>query len=349
MKKITFVIIGVGNIGAKYAKLLTNFDQAELVAAVDTNFNKRKAIPNLVPFFTSLEDFFIAKIPADVICICSPNGYHAQHTIACLENGYHVICEKPIALTTEEVNSMMRAEKATGKKVFAVMQNRYSPVAIWLKKLMKKKQLGDLLFLQVNCFWNRNQKYYDDSKWRKTKLIGGGPLYTQFSHFIDLMIWLAGEPSEIQSNLFTLNKKIKTEFEDSGIINFDLENGGKGTFNFTNATYQKNVESSITIIGTKGNVKVGGQYMEKLEFVNTEENFEMPVFDQITSANQYQFYSGSADKHDDFLKVVIDCIQNDKAPEIGLKDELKVIHFIEQSLDFVNAKLIKPNSDLDIY
>ena len=349
MKEITFAIVGLGNIGTKYAKLLTCFDDAKLVAAVDIDFNKRKSIPNLIPFFSSLDDFFAAKMPADVVCICSPNGYHAEQTIACLENGYHVVCEKPVALTTLEVNKMMEAEKIANKKVFAVMQNRYSPVAIWLKKLMAKQQLGDILFLQVNCFWNRNQKYYDDAKWRGTKLIGGGPLYTQFSHFIDLMIWLTGEPYNIFSDLFTLNKSIKTEFDDSGIIDFNLENGAKGILNFTNAAYQTNVESSITIIGTKGNVKVGGQYMEKLEFVNTEENFEMPVFDHLSSANQYQFYSGSADKHDDFLKGVIDCIRNEKAPEIGLADELKVIHFIEQSLDAVNAKLVKSKANMNIY
>jgi UDP-N-acetyl-2-amino-2-deoxyglucuronate dehydrogenase len=349
MKEITFAIVGIGNIGTKYAKLLSCFDGIKLVAAVDIDFNKRKSIPNLIPFFTSLADFFEAKIPVDVVCICSPNGLHAEQTIACLENGHHVVCEKPVALTTQDVIRMMEAEKIANKKVFAVMQNRYSPVAIWLKKLMVKKQLGDILFLQVNCFWNRNQKYYDDALWRGTKLLGGGPLYTQFSHFIDLMIWLSGEPYNISSDLFTLNKSLKTEFEDSGVIDFNLENGGKGILSFTNAAYQTNVESSITIIGTKGNVKVGGQYMEKLEFVNTEENFEMPVFDQLSRANQYQFYSGSADKHDDFLKAVIHAIKNETAPEIGLSDELKVIRFISQSLDAVNAKLVKTKTNLDIY
>jgi predicted dehydrogenase len=203
---------------------------------------------------------------------------------------------------------------------------------------MSQKQLGDLLFLQINCFWNRNQRYYDESQWRASKTIGGGPLYSQFSHFIDLMIWLVGEPNQINSELFTLNKDIKTEFNDSGIITFNFANGGKGVFNFTTAAYQNNIESSLTLIGTKGNVKVGGQYMEKFDFVNIEDKFDMPVFDQITQANNYQYYKGSADKHDDFLKKVIYCLRNNKKPEIGLEDELKVIHFIEQSLTFAQSK-----------
>lgn len=338
MKKINFVIVGVGNIGAKYASLLTNSDHIELVAAVDIDFSKRKLIDKLIPFFTSLDDFFKAKIEADLICVCTPNGLHHLQTIACLQNGYHVVCEKPVALKADDVERMMVAELQSGKKVFAVMQNRYSPVAIWLKKLLDSHKLGEILFLQINCFWNRNKRYYESSPWRASKKLGGGPLYSQFSHFIDLMIWLCGEPSKIKSDLFKLNSNIETEFEDSGIINFKIGNNGRGVFNFTTAAFETNIESSMTIIGTKGNVKVGGQYMQKLEFANLDKRFEIPVFDQITKANQYQYYQGSADKHDEFLKAVISSLKNDTKPEIGLSDELHVIHFIEQALAFVAHK-----------
>lgn len=338
MNKLSFVIIGVGNIGSKYVRLIGDIHEAELVAAVDTDFFKRKSINKLIPFFTNIDDFLAAKIPADIICVCTPNGLHPTHTIKCLNQGYHVICEKPVALKESEVYEMMTAEKNTGKKVFAVMQNRYSPVAIWLKKIMSKKMIGELLFLQINCFWNRNQQYYDDSPWRGTQNLGGGPLYTQFSHFIDLMIWICSKPIKIKSDLFNLNQSIKTEFKDSGTLNFEFENGGRGVFNFTNATFENNVESSLTIIGTKGNIKVGGQYMEKLEFVNMSNEFEIPVFDKVTQANQYAYYKGSADKHDVFLQKVIECLKNGDAPEIGLEDELNVIRFIEQATTFAEVK-----------
>ncbi|MBK0383164.1 Gfo/Idh/MocA family oxidoreductase [Pedobacter sp. SD-b] len=338
MNKINFVIVGVGNIGTKYVTLLNELPNAELVAIVDVNFGRRKSIAKLIPFFTSLEDFISARIPADVICICTPNGLHPSHTISCLNAGYHVICEKPVALEVDDVLKMIEAEKVSGKKVFAVMQNRYSPVALWLKKLMDQKLLGNILLLQINCFWNRNSKYYEDSPWRASKELGGGPLYSQFSHFIDLMIWICGNPYEVKSEFFSLNQQIQTEFKDSGIINFNLNPVGKGVFTFTNAAYQTNIESSLTIIGTKGNVKVGGQYMEKLDFVNLEKEFEVPVFDKVTQANNYSYYKGSADKHDVFLKNVIECLLQDKVPEIGLVDELNVIHFIEQAVLYAEAK-----------
>lgn len=338
MNTISFVIIGVGNIGTKYVNLINSFKDAELVAAVDVDFGKRKSLNKLIPFFLSVDDFIAAKIPADVVCICTPNGLHPLHTIKCLEAGYHVVCEKPVALQANYVEKMMLAERKSGKKVFAVMQNRYSPVAIWLKKLMNKKLLGDILMLQINCFWNRNQQYYSDSPWRASSNLGGGPLYSQFSHFIDLMIWLCGDPTNVESDLYTLKPEIKTDFNDSGMIRFSFKNGGKGVFNFSNAAYNTNVESSLTIIGSEGNVKVGGQYMEKLDFVNLKENFEIPVFNQVTQANNYNYYKGSADKHDVFLKKVIECINTDSKPEIGLEDELHVIHFIEQALVFAEAK-----------
>ncbi|WP_442794531.1 Gfo/Idh/MocA family protein [Pelobium manganitolerans] len=332
MDSIKFVIIGVGNIGKKYVALLDGFRDAELIAAVDVDFSKHKTISKLIPFFTSVGDFLKANIPADVVCVCSPNGLHPEHTIACLQAGYHVVCEKPVALKRTDVLQMVEAEKASGKKVFAVMQNRYSPVAVWLKRLMEDRMLGDIRLLQINCFWNRNEKYYADAPWRATKDLGGGPLYSQFSHFIDLLIWLCGKPEQVNSDLFTLNPAVKTEFNDSGLIRFNLPNGGIGVFNFTTASYQTNLESSLTIIGSEGNVKVGGQYMEKLESVNLKDSFEIPVFNQVTQANNYHYYQGSADKHDVFLARVIDCIQNGKNPEIGLEDELNVIGFIEQAL-----------------
>lgn len=338
MNKIKFVIVGVGNIGSKYVSLLEELPDAELIAVVDSNFGRRKSINKLVPFFTSIEDFFTTRIHADVICICTPNGLHPSQTIDCLNAGYHVICEKPVALKAKDVLKMIEAEKISGKKVFAVMQNRYSPVAIWLKKLMSQKLVGEIRLLQINCFWNRNNKYYQDSPWRATTELGGGPLYSQFSHFIDLMIWICGNPKEIKSEFFTLNKEISTQFQDSGIINFDLGKNGKGVFNFTNAAFETNIESSLTIIGSKGNVKVGGQYMEKLDFVNLDQVFEIPVFENVTKANNYTYYKGSADKHDVFLEKVIDCIKSNQEPEIGLADELNVIHFIEQAVLFAEAK-----------
>lgn len=338
MNKVSFVIVGTGNIGSKYARILKSLPNAELVACVDVDFSRRKKIESLVPFFTSLEDFLVADIPADVVCICTPNGLHAKQTISCLKAGYNVVCEKPISLSTTDVYAMMEAERLSGKKVFAVMQNRYSPVAMWLKKLVDKNMLGDILLLQINCFWNRNDQYYKESAWRATKKLGGGPLYTQFSHFIDLMLWLTGKPTEIKSQSYSLKPNIKTEFDDSGCINFQLESGGRGLFNYTNAAWNSNIESSLTIIGSKGNVKVGGQYMEKLDYVQLENSFEIPVFDQITHANQYSFYQGSADKHDVFLSKVITCINQNKNPEIGLEDELNVIDFIESALAYSKSK-----------
>jgi len=338
MNKIQFVIVGVGRIGSKYSKIISENPNAELIAAVDVNFSKRKSITSLIPFFNNIADFLDSGIKADIVCVCTPNGLHATHTITFLEAGFHVICEKPIALHIADGVKMIEAEKASGKKVFAVMQNRYSPVSIWLKKLIDNKKLGDIKFIQINCFWNRSQQYYNESPWRATLELGGGPLFTQFSHFIDLMIWLTGQPKNIVAESFNLNQQIKTEFNDSGIIKFNLENGGIGTFNYTNAAFERNVESSLTIIATKGNIKVGGQYMEKLEYVNLDKSTQIPVFDNVTTANDYQFYQGSLDKHDEFLVNVIHCLKHNLQPEVGIEDGIKIVSFIEEAMASVAHK-----------
>ncbi len=338
MKKFKFVIIGVGSIGSKYAELLDGMHNAELIAAVDIDFSKRKNTLKLIPFFTDLDHFLSLNLPADVICVCTPNGLHATHTISCIEAGYHVICEKPVALKPEDIEKMMEVEKFHHKKVFAVMQNRYSPVSIWLKNIINKHSIGDIKYIQVNCFWNRSERYYTEARWRATKKLGGGPLYTQFCHFIDLMIWLTGEPKNVQSESYHLNDNIKTEFDDSGIVRFDTEFGGKGVFNYSTAAWGSNVESSLTLLGSKGNIKIGGQYMEKLEYINLENPVQIPVFDQVSKVNQYEYYQGSADKHDVLLKKVIHCLENNLDPEITLKDGLRVIEFIEKATISVQSK-----------
>lgn len=338
MNKIQFVIVGVGRIGSKYSKIISENANAELIAAVDVDFSKRKLIDKLVPFFTNINDFLASGIKANMVCVCTPNGLHAQHTITFLNEGFHVICEKPIALHLADGQKMLVAEAKSGKKVFAVMQNRYSPVSIWLKKLIEAKKLGEIRFIQINCFWNRSQKYYTEAPWRATLALGGGPLFTQFSHFIDLMIWLTGQPKNIVAQSFNLNQQIQTEFNDSGTIKFNLENGGIGTFNYTNAAFDRNVESSLTIIATKGNIKVGGQYMEKLEYVNLEKSTQIPVFDKVTTANDYQFYQGSLDKHDEFLANVIHCLHHNLPPEVGIEDGMKIVSFIEAALQSAECK-----------
>ena len=145
------------------------------------------------------------------------------------------------------------------------MQNRASPPSVCIKEVFDKKLLGDILMVQLNCCWNRDERYYEKANWKETMKLDGGTLFTQFSHFIDMMYWLFGDIKDIHANFQNFKHENSIDFEDSGFVNFNFVDGGMGCINYSTAVWDKNMESSMTIIGSEGSVKLGGQYMDKVE------------------------------------------------------------------------------------
>ncbi|MFB0998369.1 MAG: Gfo/Idh/MocA family oxidoreductase, partial [Flavobacteriales bacterium] len=166
-----------------------------------------------------------------------------------------------MGLNKADCEDIMHLALQNNKQVFCVMQNRYSPPSAWLKEIMDKKLLGNIHMVQLNCYWNRDDRYYKKGGWKGTPDLDGGTLFTQFSHFIDIMYWLCGDIDNITGNFKDFTHKDSTTFEDSGLVTFDFLKGGMGCLNYSTAVWDKNLESSLTIIGSKGSVKVGGQYM----------------------------------------------------------------------------------------
>jgi predicted dehydrogenase len=193
------------------------------------------------------------------------------------------------------------------KFVFCVMQNRYSPPSAWLKDMVTSGVMGKIYMVQINCFWNRDERYYKKGNWKGSKITDGGTLFTQFSHFIDIMYWLFGDIDNIQGKFADFNHSETTDFEDSGFVNFDFINGGMGCINYSTAIANQNLESSLTIIGEKGSVKIGGQYMNEVEVCNITD-YEMPVLAETNPGNDYGAYKGSAANHNYVIKNVIDIV-----------------------------------------
>jgi UDP-N-acetyl-2-amino-2-deoxyglucuronate dehydrogenase len=146
------------------------------------------------------------------------------------------------------------------------MQNRYSPPSQWIKSVVDQRLLGDIHLVQVNCYWNRDERYYKAGSWKGSNALDGGTLFTQFSHFIDILYWLFGDITDIQGKFADFNHNDLTEFEDSGLVTFRFLDGGMGCLNYSTAVWDKNLESSMTIIGSNGSVKIGGQYMDQVEY-----------------------------------------------------------------------------------
>ncbi|NJK83848.1 MAG: Gfo/Idh/MocA family oxidoreductase [Saprospiraceae bacterium] len=327
--KMKFAIVGYGRIGKRHAEMIQQNPDSELVAVCDI---LPVNIEN-IPVFNTLEEMLTANIAMDVVNICTPNGLHAQQAIQVLDAKKHVVIEKPMALTRAACEEIIFKALNVSRQVFCVMQNRYSPPSIWLKSLLTNGQLGDIYLVEINCYWNRDERYYkvpaDGFLWKGTKALDGGVLFTQFAHFLDIMYWIFGDITNIQTRTKNFNHTTVTEFEDTGVVQFELVNGGLGVLTFTTACWDTNFESSITVIGSKGSVKIGGQYMDKVEYCHVQ-NYAMPVLDSTNPANQYGTYQGSAANHHMVIQNVIEVIKGHKAPTTNALEGMKVVDIIER-------------------
>jgi UDP-N-acetyl-2-amino-2-deoxyglucuronate dehydrogenase len=320
---IRFGILGCGYIGQKHAKNIAENADCEVVALCDVEENDWTKSQN-IPFFSNKDDFFQQK-NIDVICVCTPNSFHAEQAVQALLADKHVVIEKPMGLTKSDCEKVISTALNRKKQVFVVMQNRYALTAQWLKKTVDSGALGKIFLVEINAFWNRDERYYKGN-WHGKKDLDGGTLFTQFSHFIDTIYWVFGNIKNISSRFFNFNHQELIEFEDSGIISFDLEKGGVGVFNYSTSVWDKNMESTLTIIAENGSLKISGQYMNELSFCHIK-NVEIPIFEQIPS-----------DNHRFIIQNVVDVLQEKNNIATNALEGMKVVEMIEQIYNCKNQK-----------
>lgn len=305
-------------------------NDAELTALCDILPREKLDIENYnVPLYSNIDDLLKAHPDIDVLNICTPNGLHAPLAIQTLKSNRHVVIEKPIALSKKDAEEIISVSLRMHKYVFCVMQNRYSPPSVWIKNLVDSGRLGKLFMVQLNCYWNRDERYYKPGGWHGDAALDGGTLFTQFSHFIDIMYWLFGDIKNIQGKFHDYTHQQLTDFEDSGIINFDFVNGGVGCLNYSTAIWDKNLESSLTIITENGSVKIGGQYMNEVEYCHIK-NYEMPVLAPTNPGNDYGAYKGSAQNHNFVIDNVVKTLTNQSTVTTNVLEGMKVVDIIER-------------------
>ncbi len=326
---IKFGLVGCGRIGARHAKIISEENNAQLVAVCDLKKPDLGDPLNHIPFYYSIDEMLKAHPEMDVVSIATPNGLHASQAITVLEHGHHVIIEKPIALRKADAEKVIYTALHKSRHVFGVMQNRYSPPSVWIKDLVRGGKLGRINMVQVNCYWNRDERYYSGQTWHGTRQMDGGTIYTQFSHFIDIMYWLFGDIENINTRLTNFNHNELTEFEDSGIVSFDFVNGGMGVINFSTSCWDQNFESSITVIAENGTVKIGGQYMDKVEYCHIKD-YTMPEISPSNPPNDYGAYKGSASNHHQLFTNVINVLRGRDSITTNALEGLKVVEIIER-------------------
>jgi UDP-N-acetyl-2-amino-2-deoxyglucuronate dehydrogenase len=340
-EKIRFAIVGCGHIGKRHAEMIVRNPEAELVALCDILPKEKLGIDDYkVPFFSNLDDLLKSAPAFDVLNVCTPNGLHTEHSLKGLIHNKHVVCEKPMGLTKASVELVLHQALNVSKQVFPVMQNRYSPPSQWIKSVIENRLLGDIYMVQVNCYWNRDERYYKKDNWKGSQELDGGTLFTQFSHFIDIMYWLFGDITEIKAQFNDFNHATTTDFEDSGLVTFRFINGGMGCLNYSTSVWDSNLESSLTVIGEKGSIKIGGQYMNEVEYCHVN-GYQMPELDPVNPANDYGAYKGSAANHHYVIENVIDTLKNRKTITTNALEGLKVVEIIERIYKLRPEELLK--------
>lgn len=330
MERIRFAVLGYGHIGTRHADMIAANGECELVAVIDTDLTLNdKVVKELgVPFFNSLKDYIESGIETDVINIATPNALHAEQAMDCLTAGWHVVIEKPMALTSGDSKAILDYANTNHKQVFCVMQNRYSPPMQWLKKILKDNVLGEIYMVNVNCYWNRDEQYYNDYTWHGKADVDGGTLFTQFSHYIDLLYWLFGGMADIKARFANYNHKEMIEFEDTASVSFSFEEGGHGTLNYSTSVWDKNMESTMVVVAEHGTVKIGGQYMNSIEYCHIKDyQLEKNATEKSLTVGKYE---GARANHHYVIQNVVDVLK-ERSEEIttNASEGLKVVEIIE--------------------
>lgn len=330
-KKIRFAVVGCGHIGKRHAEMVVRDPGAELVALCDIRPQEELGIEAYpVAFFSDMTSLLQSGLDIDVINLCVPNGLHAELAIQAIESGHHVVVEKPMALQVQDAERVLQTALKYQKEVFCVMQNRYSPPSVWIKQMIDSGRLGKIYLVQLNCFWNRDERYYKPGGWHGDACLDGGTLFTQFSHFIDIMYWLFGDIQHIQARFADFNHQQLTDFEDSGLVTFEFVNGGMGCLNYSTAVWNKNMESSMLIVAENGSVKIGGQYMNEVEYCHIKD-YEMPELAPTNPGNDYGPYKGSAQNHNFVIRNVVEVLQHTGAQNTTTALEgLKIVDIIRR-------------------
>lgn len=324
-RRIRFALVGCGRISANHFESLEKHkDRAELVGVCDIDPGALDAAHRRTgaPGYGSLEEM-LAGTNADIVTIATPSGLHASQAIQVAASGRHVMSEKPMATRWEDGKRMVEACDRAGVQLFVVKQNRRNPTIQLVKRAMEKRRFGRIFMVSVNVFWTRPQAYYDSAAWRGTWEFDGGAFMNQASHYVDLLDWLVGPVESVQAFTATLARRI--EVEDTGVAAIRWRSGALGSINVTMLTYPKNLEGSITILGEKGTVRIGGVA------VNTIEKWEFAEPDPDDAAIQdasYQTTSVYGHGHPLYYDNVIKALRGEEPPQTDGREGLHSLELL---------------------
>ena len=319
-RKIRFALVGCGRIAQNhFSALKQHADRAELVSVCDIDPKALEAAVKITGAkpFSNLSDL-LADTTADIVILTTPSGLHPEQAINVAATGRHVMTEKPMATRWHDGLRMVKACDDANVRLFVVKQNRRNATLQLLKSAVEKGRFGRIYMVSLNVFWTRPQEYYDSAAWRGTWEFDGGAFMNQASHYVDLLDWLIGPIKSLQAYTATLARNI--EVEDTGVISVEWRSGALGSMNVTMLTYPKNLEGSITIIGEKGTVRVGGVAVNEIQHW---EFAERDVDDEKVNQASYETTSVYGFGHPLYFDNVIKVLRGEATPETDGREGLK--------------------------
>lgn len=325
-RKIRFALVGCGRISKNhFDSIAQHAEKAELVDVCDIDHAalEKAVMTTGAKGHKSLRGL-LQQTTADCVILTTPSGLHAQQAVEVAAAGKHVLSEKPMATKWEDGLRMVRACEDAGVRLFVVKQNRKNATLQLLKKAVEQKRFGRIYMVTLNVFWQRPQiGYYDQAKWRGTWELDGGAFMNQASHYVDLLEWLIGPIDSLHAYTATLARDI--EAEDTGVISVRWRNGALGSLNCTMLTYPKNLEGSITILGEKGTVRVGGVAVNEIQEWQFADS--RPEDEEIKAAS-YETTSVYGFGHPLYYSNVINTLRGDAEPEVDGREGLKSLEVL---------------------
>jgi UDP-N-acetyl-2-amino-2-deoxyglucuronate dehydrogenase len=304
-------LVGCGRISRNHFEALAAVDGLTLVAVADADGGRAREAGEAqgVPWFTSYEEM-LARVPSDVVTIATPSGLHPAHGILAARTGRHVVTEKPMAISLDGADELVRACDAAGVHLFVVKQNRLNPPIQLLKRAIDRGRFGRIYLANCTVRWARPQEYYDQAPWRGTWEFDGGAFMNQASHYVDLIQWLVGPVESVIAKTATLARRIETE--DTGVAVLKFRSGALGTIEVTMLTYPRNLEGSITILGETGTVKIGGTAVNRVEhwsFAEYDDDDKLVEQSNTSPPNVYGL------GHQGYYRNVLRVLRGEAAPD----------------------------------
>ena len=324
MSKIKIAVIGCGRISKNHFESINiHKNHMELVSVcdVDHKIMEKHQKKYDVKGYTNLEKMLESE-SLDLVAICTPSGIHAAQTKVCAKYGINVMTEKPMATRWDDGLSMVKACDDAGVRLFVVKQNRFNDTLKLLKRAILEKRFGRINMVHINVFWTRPQDYYDQAKWRGTWEYDGGAFMNQASHYVDLLDWLIGPIEKIQAMTSTTRD---IEVEDTGVMNIKWRKGTLGSMSVTMLTYPKNLEGSITILGERGTVKVGGVAVNDIQHWEFDKPKE---YDQQVNDASYKTASVYGFGHPLYYENIIKVLNGEIEPETDGREGLKSLEVL---------------------